>query len=86
VSDVAIAGSTRGSFRLRRTERTPALAGGRSGAMPQFWQRNYYEPIMRGEAEQDRIHLYIEANVDNRGTDEESPTRPGRPRWRINRV
>jgi putative transposase len=38
-----------------------------------IWQRNYYERIIRDEAEQERIHLYIEANVDNWATDDENP-------------
>lgn len=40
------------------------------------WQRTYYEHIIRDEAEHDRIHLYIEANVDNWETDGENPLVP----------
>jgi REP element-mobilizing transposase RayT len=40
-----------------------------------IWQRNYYEHIIRDDEEHNRIHLYIEANVDNWGTDEENPRR-----------
>jgi REP element-mobilizing transposase RayT len=38
-----------------------------------IWQRNYYERIIRNEAEHNRIHLYIEANVVHWEEDEENP-------------
>ena len=38
-----------------------------------IWQRNYYEHIIRDDEEHNCIHLYIEANVENWGTDEENP-------------
>ncbi len=37
------------------------------------WQRNYYEHIIRNDDEHNRIHLYIEANIDNWSTDDENP-------------
>jgi len=37
------------------------------------WQRNYYEHIIRDDEEHNRIHLYIESNVDNWVNDEENP-------------
>jgi len=37
------------------------------------WQRNYYEHIIRNDEEYKRIHLYIEANIDNWVDDEENP-------------
>jgi REP element-mobilizing transposase RayT len=36
------------------------------------WQRNYYEHIVRDEAEANRIHLYIESNPINWAEDEEN--------------
>jgi len=40
------------------------------------WQRNYYEHVIRNETEHDRIHCYIEANIDNWEMDEENPAAP----------
>jgi len=37
-----------------------------------FWQRNYYEHIIRNQGEHDRIHRYIEANPLNWGEDREN--------------
>ncbi len=37
------------------------------------WQRNYYEHIIRNDEEHNRIHLYIESNIDNWVNDEENP-------------
>jgi REP element-mobilizing transposase RayT len=39
------------------------------------WQRNYYEHIIRDNQEYNRIHLYIEANVDNWVIDDENPVK-----------
>ena len=36
-----------------------------------IWQRNYYEHIIRNEAEYNRIHAYIEANPARWGMDKE---------------
>lgn len=38
-----------------------------------IWQRNYYERIIRDDEEHNRIHLYIESNIDNWVNDEENP-------------
>jgi len=44
---------------------------------PQFykrlWQRNYYEHVIRNEADLDRIRDYIQANPANWDEDEENP-------------
>jgi putative transposase len=37
------------------------------------WQRNYYERIIRNDDEHNRIHLYIESNIDNWAADDENP-------------
>jgi len=29
------------------------------------WQRNYYEPVIRDEADWNRIHLYFRSNIVN---------------------
>ncbi|MBI5841676.1 MAG: transposase [Chloroflexi bacterium] len=39
------------------------------------WQRNYYERIIRNDEEHNRIHLYIEANIDNWAMDDENPVK-----------
>ena len=41
-----------------------------------IWQRNYYEHIIRSDEEHNRIHLYIESNIDNWSTDDENPMKP----------
>ena len=38
-----------------------------------YWQRNYYEHIIRNAEEHNRINLYIEANIDNWLIDNENP-------------
>ena len=40
-----------------------------------IWQRNYYEHILRDEADWDRIRRYIEANAKNWDEDKENPDR-----------
>ena len=37
------------------------------------WQRNYYERVIRDEAELWHVREYIEANPGNWDTDEENP-------------
>ena len=39
------------------------------------WQRNYYEHIIRNDAEYNRIHVYIESNPANWVTDDEHPAK-----------
>ena len=48
------------TYRLQREFSTTAI-----------WQRNYYEHIIRNEAEYNRIHAYIEANPTRWGMDKE---------------
>ena len=43
------------------------------GGMPDLWQRNYYEHIIRNDDEHKRIHLYIESNPLHWISDEENP-------------
>jgi REP-associated tyrosine transposase len=47
------------------------------GGVPHIWQRNYYEHIIRDEADHNRIHLYIESNPVHWVNDDENPARPG---------
>jgi REP element-mobilizing transposase RayT len=61
-------GAIMGSYKMsvtRRIQRELNATG--------IWQRNYYEHIIRNEAEYNRIHAYIEANPANWGTDDEHP-------------
>jgi len=44
---------------------------GRSGTP--FWQRNYYEHIIRTDIALDRIRAYVMDNPANWATDEENP-------------
>jgi len=39
---------------------------------PTIWQRNYYEHIIRNKAAYNRIHRYIESNIDNWAKDNEN--------------
>jgi putative transposase len=41
-----------------------------------IWQRNYYEHVIRNDDEHNRIHFYIESNIDNWSTDDENPIKP----------
>jgi putative transposase len=45
-----------------------------------LWQRNYFERIIRDEAELDRVRAYVEANPAKWTGDEHNPERGGRPR------
>jgi REP element-mobilizing transposase RayT len=63
-SIVAIIGSYKMSV-TRRIQREHNATG--------IWQRNYYEHIIRNEAEHDRISRYIESNVANWVMDNENP-------------
>jgi REP element-mobilizing transposase RayT len=44
---------------------------GRELNLTGIWQRNYYEHVIRDDEEHNRIHLYIESNIDNWATDDE---------------
>ena len=57
--------TTREINRLRQTRGIPV------------WQRNYYERVIRNDAELDRIRLYIQDNPRRWGDDEENPNRTG---------
>lgn len=37
-----------------------------------LWQRNYYEHVIRDESDWKRMHLYVESNPVNWGSDEEN--------------
>jgi putative transposase len=43
-------------------------------AITKFWQRNYYEHIIRSADEANRIHLYIDANPAQWDMDDENPS------------
>ena len=44
-------------------------------AITKFWQRNYYERIIRNEREMDNIWRYIEANPAQWDRDDENPSK-----------
>lgn len=46
-----------------------------SGVVTKFWQRNYYEHIIRNEREMDNIWRYIESNPMMWDDDDENPRR-----------
>ena len=58
-----------GYFKMNTAKRINKILG--SAGIP-VWQRNYYEHIIRDNEEHNRIHLYIEANIDNWATDDEN--------------
>ena len=58
-------------FKYQSTKEMNLLDG--SGVVTKFWQRNYYEHIIRNEREMDRIWRYIEANPSAWEEDEENP-------------
>ena len=58
-----------GYLKMNSAKRINQLNG--SSAAP-VWQRNYYERVIRDDAEYDRIHLYIESNVAHWADDIES--------------
>ena len=57
-----------GYFKMNSAKRINQILG--SEGVP-VWQRNYYERIIRSQAEYERIHLYIESNPANWGMDDE---------------
>ena len=59
-----------GYFKMNTAKRINKILN--SEGIP-VWQRNYYEHIIRDDQEHNRIHLYIESNVDNWVNDEENP-------------
>ena len=62
-----------GYFKMNTAKRINKILG--SEGVP-VWQRNYYEHIIRDDAEYNRIHLYIESNVANWVSDHEYPVQP----------
>ncbi len=44
-----------------------------TGAITKFWQRNYYERIIRNEQEMGKIWDYIETNPMHWADDDENP-------------
>jgi len=61
-----------GYFKMNTAKRINEILG--SQGIP-VWQRNYYEHIIRDDEEHNRIHLYIEANVENWFMDHENPVK-----------
>ncbi len=45
------------------------------GGVSRVWQRNYYEHVIRDDADHNRIGLYIESNAVNWPSDDETPMR-----------
>lgn len=62
-----------GYFKMNTAKRVNKILD--SEGVP-VWQRNYYEHIIRDGEEHNRIHLYIEANIDNWAMDDENPVKP----------
>ena len=58
-------------FKYQSTKEMNAMDG--TGTITKFWQRNYYERIIRDEREMDRIHRYIESNPSQWADDDENP-------------
>jgi putative transposase len=59
-----------GFFKMNTAKQINKMLG--SEGVP-VWQRNYYENIIRNEAEHDRIHSYIGSYVANWVMDNENP-------------
>jgi putative transposase len=62
-------------FKSKASKQIMAINGQISITPGQLWQRNYYEHIIRNEAEWDRIRKYIETNPRNWNSDDENPQR-----------
>jgi len=58
-----------GYFKMNSAKRINLVLD--SAGIP-IWQRNYYEHIIRNNNERNRIHLYIESNIDNWEDDDEN--------------
>jgi hypothetical protein len=59
-------------YKYRGTKRINALQG--TPGIP-FWQRGYYEHVIRDDAELERVREYILYNPLNWATDEDHPNR-----------
>jgi len=58
-------------FKYQSTKEMNAVDG--SGAITKFWQRNYYEHIIRNQREMDNIWKYIASNPFMCAGDDENP-------------
>jgi REP element-mobilizing transposase RayT len=58
-----------GYFKMNSAKQINKLLN--SSGVP-IWQRNYYEHIVRNDDERNRIHFYIESNIDNWEDDDEN--------------
>jgi REP element-mobilizing transposase RayT len=58
-------------FKYQSTKEMNKMGG--TGTITKFWQRNYFERIIRDEREMDRIHRYIESNPSQWADDDENP-------------
>ncbi len=63
------------TYKASVTRRIQKDVHGLDVSSPNVWQRNYYEHIIRNDQEWNRIHLYIETNVDNWVMDNENPVK-----------
>ena len=59
-------------YKYQTAQQINMMSGSPGGRV---WQRNYYEHIIRTDEEYQRIHLYIESNIDNWATDNQNPLR-----------
>jgi REP element-mobilizing transposase RayT len=60
-------------FKYRSTKEINAIDN--SGVITKIWQRNYYEHIIRDNADMERIWKYIESNPAMWADDDENPAR-----------
>ncbi len=61
-------GAIIGAYKMSVTRKIVQQYGG----VPNIWQRNYYEHIIRNDEEHKRIHLYIESNPIHWTNDDEN--------------
>jgi REP element-mobilizing transposase RayT len=59
-------------FKYQSTKEMNATGG--TGTITKFWQRNYYERIIRNDDDLNRIHRYIASNPSQWADDDENPT------------
>ena len=62
-----------GYFKMNSAKRINQILG--SEGIP-VWQRNYYEHVIRGNEEYNKIHYYIQSNVANWVIDDEYSVKP----------
>jgi putative transposase len=58
-----------GYFKMNTAKLINKLLGSEGNPV---WQRNYYEHIIRSDDDYERVHFYIETNVENWKTDDEN--------------